>query len=461
MSDRRLRLSEDDLPYALVFVAAAAFACLMPAQADTFYHLASGRWMWEHGSLLTREVFSHTSAGFPHPNHWWLGQLAFYGTFVAGGPVALTLASGGCALAAIVASWRYTRECRFEARLLLLLALGVTLPAWSVRPQVLSMGFLMIAVHLVIQRRLWWIPPVLAVWANVHGLVIFGVAMAWIVAIDAFGWQRERVRRAVAVAVVSTLAPLATPLGHDYWPWLLTTVADARALDILEFRNAWAAGWDAAGLLTLGAVFLVLAVRARSTFAALNPATRILVLTSGALLGASLLSIRNAAFFALVAVPAIARLLPAGRGAARHVRPAGRVAYATLGLATVIAATIVGSRWRDGGQRVGWQPLSPAAIEAVRTCPPPLYNSLGDGGFLIWFVPEQRVFIDGRTDAYPIGFLRRVGPLERAGDYEALFEDYGVRCAFVGRNSAVGVALMQARMPPRFADDRWMVVEAR
>ena len=80
-------LSGDDLPAILLFVALGAFACMLPVQSDTFYHLRSGREMWETGRLLTREVFSHTAFGEPLPNHWWLSQLIFFGLHALGGPL--------------------------------------------------------------------------------------------------------------------------------------------------------------------------------------------------------------------------------------------------------------------------------------------------------------------------------------------------------------------------------------
>ena len=106
---RRLSLSDDDVPIALLFLVLAAIACAAPAQADTFYHLRAGRAMWESGRLLDRELFSHVTYGEPHPNHWWLGQLAFYGLHALGGPVLLTLVAGGCAWWAVFSAWTLTR----------------------------------------------------------------------------------------------------------------------------------------------------------------------------------------------------------------------------------------------------------------------------------------------------------------------------------------------------------------
>lgn len=449
--------SDDHLRLTLVFLALGTVACIVPAQADTFYHLASGRAMWERGALLDREVFSHTSYGFEHPNHWWLAQLLFFAIHRAAGPVGLSVFAGACALVAVIASWRLTIGAAGR-RLLFLLAFLVTTPAWSVRPQVLSMLLFMLVLHLALRGRLLWIPAVMVLWANVHGLVLFGIVVTVAVAVEAFAYSRTRRWHAVAVVAASLLAPVVSPQGLEYWGWMLSTVADARALDIVEFRPAWRAGRDALGLVALAAVFLAAVARAAPSFGSRPAQDRILVITSFVLLLAAAASVRNTAFAALAALPAVARLLPASQPVAGRAAPSAAYVIATL--AALVAATVVSNRWRDGGAPMGWKPMSADVVAAVRECPGPLYNGFDDGGTLIWFVPEQRVFIDGRTDAYPMDFLRSAVARERAGDYRSLFAQYRIRCAVVQRRSPVGRALTAAGVTPRAADARWLVADA-
>src|SRR5688572_28715161 len=105
----RVLRSEEDLPFALVFIALAALACLTPPQSDTWFHLRAGQEIWESGALVTEERFSHTASRRPWQNHEWLSQLLLYGTQSAGGPILLTLLTGAAALAAVVCSWRLVR----------------------------------------------------------------------------------------------------------------------------------------------------------------------------------------------------------------------------------------------------------------------------------------------------------------------------------------------------------------
>src|SRR5262245_16261640 len=190
------KFSDDDLISILIFIVLAAFVCMLPAQNDTFLHLRSGKLMWESGAFLLTEPFSHTAYGAELHNHWWLTQLVFYGLHSLGGSFLLTIFAGACALAAVAGSWRLVRGT-WDLRVVLLAWLAIaTAPSWSIRPQVISLVLFVLVLHLIVRNRLGWLPLVCVIWANAHGLVIFGVAMGGAVLLEALFWSRGDIRRA-------------------------------------------------------------------------------------------------------------------------------------------------------------------------------------------------------------------------------------------------------------------------
>ena len=194
------RWSEDDVPAGLIFVAMATLALVSPAQSDTWTHLRAGREMWTTGELIRIERFSFTSAGVPWHNHEWLSQVVFYAVYALGGPLLLTVLTAGCAFLAALATWR-TMRGGYELRLVLLALLVVLLPpAWAPRPQALSLLVFVLALQLAIRDRLEWLVPMMVIWANAHGVVLFGVLIAIGAAVDAVVWSRERQRRGAQVA---------------------------------------------------------------------------------------------------------------------------------------------------------------------------------------------------------------------------------------------------------------------
>jgi len=427
---------------------------VVPPQADTFFHLRTGQGIWERGALAS-EMFSHTFPGRPWLNHEWLSQLLFYGVFALGGPLLLTLVTGACAFIAVMASWRLTRGNNDIGVVLLLSLLILIAPAWAVRPPALSLALLMLAMWLVIRDKIAWLPVLTIVWANAHGVVLLGVVIACVNAFEALVWSRRQFPRAFVVAVLCAAAPMATPLGWHYWLRVAQTVDEARLLGIDEYRSAFADLSSLPFWLLAGALAAVVVPRARR-LRDWDRTDRLLVITSCVVGAGAIISIRNAPSFALLAAPAISRLVHGSD--VRRPRPLRRAGYAAIAVALTAALAIVGFFWRDGGAALGWRPISAPALHAIRNCAGPIYNEHGDGGTLIWFVPEQPVFVDGRLEAYPREFLARVRDADLSGHYQQLFAEYEIRCAVTRTGSVLTRALDQdPAMTRQFSDERWSV----
>jgi hypothetical protein len=308
-----------------------------------------------------------------------------------------------------------------------------TAPSWSIRPQVISLALLVLVLHLIVRNRLAWLPLVCVIWANAHGLVIFGVAVAGAVLLEALLWSRHEIKRAALVVVACVAAPTVSPLGWTYWPQILSTVSLARELQIQEYQMPlrlqdlpfWAG---------LGAL-IVLTILQRRRLAALERGDRILLLGALVLAVAAVTTARNVAFFAVVAAPALSRVWSRQEAVAapakRRFRPLGALAWGLCLMVAAGSAVMVFQRWRDPGARLGWEPVSKQALGALRQCPDQLFNEMLDGGYLIWSLPSHRVFVDGRMEAYPPQVLRASRQADLFGDYEAIFRDYGINCAIV------------------------------
>ena len=195
---------------------------MTPAQNDTWWHLRSGREILETRSFLTTERFSHSSFGTEIQIHWWLSQIIFYVAFVAGGPALLTVLCGSFAFGAVCGAWRLVRGA-FETRIILLLFLMIaTASEWAVRPQVISLALFAVTLHLIVRDRMAWLPFVCLVWANAHAVVVLGLIVVGVVALEALVWSRAKLARDGAVLVGCVLAPMVSPLGLHYWPRIIS-----------------------------------------------------------------------------------------------------------------------------------------------------------------------------------------------------------------------------------------------
>jgi len=125
----------------------------------------------------------------------------------------------------------------------------------------------------------------------------------------------------------------------------------------------------------------------------------------------------------------------------------------------VIAAVAVVLVWRSPPEDLDWHPIAAPAIAALRGCEGPLYNHYDEGGYLIWFVPERPVFIDSRQDPYPLPFiLDQVAVDRKQKPYRPLFDQWGIRCAFLSVDSSTSRTLVIDRWQTRYRDKKWIVL---
>ena len=451
-------LKAADIPPAFLLIVFSGLALCMPPQTDTWWHLRAGREMVTAGRFLTTDQFAYTILGSPlHYDHHWLAQVVFFGLHRLGGPFLLAVFSAGCVLAAVVGAWRLARGSA-EARFTWLIVLLVGTPsAWSIRPQVISLVMFVLACHLVLsdRKRDVWLPLVCLVWSNLHAVAITGPVIAGCAVVEALLWSRERVVRSLIIFAACLAAPLATPLGWDYWPRILELVRLARAVQLQEFRSAFEMAqlpfWALVG------VFAFLATRGLLHGVG-ERATRLLAIIAAVFAVAGALSVRNIPLFVLAAAPASSRLwrMPV-RPRVQKLAPAGTAVL----VAAFIVATFgtVAYAWRDRGAHLGWVPIRPDAITAVRECEGPLFNSFSDGATLMWFVPDRHVFVDIRgVEVFPAALLLKSRDADLFGRYEGLFAEFGIRCAVVANGSVMAEQLStNPRMDQRFADEQWQV----
>jgi hypothetical protein len=205
-----------------------------------------------HNVLVAAELIFH-----------WLDQLGPRGLLAA------QVAAVGSAFVLLAAGAR--REGARDSSIavvLLLVAVGALTSLVVLRLQLFSLAFFP-GLLLLIRRELrapsgwiWLVPPLLAIWGNLHGGVLLGYAVlsGYLV----FARAREHLRTAALVWLASTLALLATPSlleTIDYYRGVLSNEAAKRGVGL------WApltleSPFDVVFIAT-AFVLLVLAARAR------------------------------------------------------------------------------------------------------------------------------------------------------------------------------------------------------
>jgi hypothetical protein len=460
---------------AIVFIAVFTMAVRVPADSDTWWHLTSGRYIFENLRIPLTDPFSYTRLGTPWIDHGWLAQVFLYGFYTLGGWIGLALGVAALATLAWALVYRQSDGDLYVRAFAVVCGAVTSAVIWAARPQLVSFLLAALVAYLLDRykrhngRLLPWLPLVVLVWANVHG----GYAIAFILmACYLVGEVINRLachdqdpvlspKQLLHLALVMVVCFAVVGINPNTWQmWLypFRTVGIGVLRDFIQewqspnFHQVWQQPFIV--LLLLSVLALARAGR-RADFTDL---TLLAVWAASALLAG-----RNMAIFALVSVPILVRygtLALGGQLATwrnvpwmRHwlgeaTRPlaGGRLLSALnwLLLILVVLAALVKM----------YMPLRPGTVEkAIRESLPvdavaaiqsqhpagPMFNSYNWGGYLIFTLwPDYLVFVDGRTDLYDEAFLREYLETYAADDgWQGRLDTYGIRLVIVERNSVL------------------------
>ena len=439
----------------LLFIVGRHFSA--PTDSDYWWHLRTGQEIVESGSLPRVDSYSHTATGQPWVAHEWLTEVLFYRAQQSVGyvgNVALFGLLGALTALTVYATCRLRGLGEPAAALLMLWAAALGMGSANVRPQVVTTLLLAVCALLLTlykrghPRALWPLPPLLALWVNLHGgyvigLVLLGLTLAGEAVARVLGRPAAPLRPLVAVTALSIGATLVSPHGFEALRYPFSYIGSENAM--MRYIQEWQSPDFHRPELLIFASSLLLAI-------ALGVAGRPLGLTDVlwalvfALMG--LQSVRHIALFGVVAIPLLGTRLLAeipglGGSLASWRRPWlllivwPLVALWLLKMASSPGQLQLGREASSAGYPVG-------AVEYLRAhdLSGNLFNAYHWGGYLIHeLYPGRLVFIDGRTDVYAqfVGRYQQVEHLQPS--WRQVLDEHAVRVVLVEKNGPLSVVL--------------------
>ena len=453
------RLARNAFP---IGVAAAGFTLavgLPTSDPDTYWHLASGQWMLDHHALLKNDVFSSTVPGQPYSVGEWLGEVGLALAFGAGQWVGLAILR---AVLVAIAAFFLARLARrggaplVAALLVVTWALVVSKTRWTDRPAIFTFVLFPVVLDLLYsaragsRRALIAIPPLILLWANLHGGYAIGIALLLAFAIEALSSRRPDVGpfalALLASVALSFLDPetfgVGNAAGHALAPPRF--ISEEAPPDILE----------PSGLVFAAFVLATLGV------ALVGGGGLLELLLLVPLLWLALSAQRHLVFFVFAATPFIAA------GAARayaRLRPRTRPlralpAPAASALALLLCAGALASA--IGAPSAPDERAYPTgAIEALHTGSGTLLNEYDWGGYLIFRAPERKVFVDGRLfPFYPTVLREYRDAVELRSNWKEVLAKYDVREVLLMPSKALAVALREDGWRVRASGDNFVLL---
>jgi hypothetical protein len=457
------------------------------ADPDFWWHLRTGQFILETGSIPHVDIFSFTKAGQPWVTHEWLSELMIYSLYRLGSFAALILTFSGIVALAFGLVLARSEGKPYVAALAVLLAALASAPTWGVRPQILSLlltsTFLWILErHVQVgdssqgDRGLWLLVPLTVLWVNLHSGYALGLALIAIYVVgevvqtfgerSTVGWLRPPLLNLALVFVLCLLVVPLNPNGATMYVYPFETLG-SRAMQ--TFIQEWFSPdfhlleWQPFAWLLL-ATFTTIALSGKRV-----RLTHLLLLVLLAYAG--LRSARLVPMFALVAAPVLAEhtwsILEA-RGWTQMLKSTPQVSLSMSLANWLLLLVILVAAVLRAGMVIGNQPdterekYPAAAVSFVKShqLVGPLYNAYDWGGYLIWqLYPAQRVFIDGRADVYGDAFIEEfLQAYQGRENWRAPLDRYGVQVILVEPGAPIVAKLTQDAAWHQVYEDKQAVI---
>ncbi len=461
------------------------------ADGDVGWHIRVGEYIWQHAQVPQHDLFSFSKPGAAWFAWEWLADLIDAGLHHAGGLKGIVLAAG-----VIIALFGITVLRRmvlagahsFVALLVMLLGTGAASIHFLARPHIYTLLFLSLSMGILEADRrqqtlrVWWLIPLTLLWTNLHGgflVLILALGVAAVGALveallrldklSAFDWNDllwTRTKRYTLLTLGCAAVSLANPYGWGLHKHVVEYLRSDWIRNIVqEFQSPSFRGesmMQFEGLLFVALIAVGTLLRRRQIVEALW------ILTFSYL---SLSSARHVPVFVAAVSPLIALEL-----SACWQQISGAVSKKSiLGILNQVAADI-----EPGFRRSSLVPVLFVAALAVIGSPTPwpkdfpsevfptemvhaheaqilqarLLTTDQWADYLIYLHPEQKVFVDGRSDFYgpEIGnqFLHVING---APDWPQVMQKFEFNLALVPVDCALSQLLKQTAEWKVLADD--------
>ena len=387
---------------------------------DLTYHLRAGAEILAGGGIPTSDTWTFTASGLPWTDQQWGAQVILAAVYQVGSWTGLVLFRAfltGVIFGCLYLIGRRRGLIARDAALLSLAAFVVSAVALGLRPQLIGMSLFAVVLVLVTDRRahpgrLWAVPIIVLVWANIHGSFFLGPAVVGLAWLEDVHDRVPRRHVTLVVALVSAVAACVTPFGPFVWGYALGLSTNGFiAGRITEWQPT--ALRDIPGGLFFGSALAIAALLARRGERTAWPTLAWLAF----FFVIGVYAIRGVAWWPLGAVAGIAGVLVTSRAGDHPIRePIGTPMMRKLNVVVAAAIMITGVALLPL-----WRPIEPgldAPQGVVGNAPPGITAVLRDiarpgdrvfnpqpwGSWFEFSLPDLLVAIDSRIEIYPMDF---------------------------------------------------------
>ena len=400
--------------YLLILISFVAKG-VIALDSDFGWHIQMGNLISE-GKIPVTDPFSYTMPSFSYIDHEWLTNLFMYRIFSVSGKFSLSLIAG------LISVWSLKitinnplsrgvmkKNGVFLLAFYSLLLLGASsvLRYSGIRPQIESWLFLAFLLKLVMNEKTWdkWkyiIPPLFVLWVNIHASFVAGLAVLILVLTLRF-FRTRRFKNELWVIGLSFFATLLNPYGIKVW----SRVLGEMWLQASDSSLRWAINEWTPAFISLNLPLIVLIP---FSFALLwRYRQRLFLEEIGTFMMFFILgmtSTRHVPLWIIVALPlvyvCIVYLYLDIRGVL-YAKSKFKKAAKLIFIISLFVFILESFSEINGARYASEENYYPAkAVEFLKSNFPEenIFSEYTWGGYLIWKLPEKKVFIDGRMPSW-------------------------------------------------------------
>lgn len=484
-----------------------------PLDPDLGWHLRSGQDLFQQKTIPRLDPYSYTMPDWERESHEWLTSGVIYLIYAKYGLFVLSIIFALITTFAFFLISRLTKaEIEYSLLAVLLGSLG-SLPITGIRAQMISLLGLSILLLILFRFRqdqnkkiIYFLPLLFFIWVNLHagfsiGLFVLGLFLffEWIKII--FLWLREKYQtkkqfpkvgflknklvliinflkrrfsnnelikeyltfqswlKLVYVSFLSFLVTFINPYGSRVYSLIITIIRDkygrARIGEWQPFSAGSPIGWEFLMYLALLAILVLISFRKIDlTTLGLGTVFAFLAFSSW----------RNMPVLIIMTIPLWVYIV---KNATDPVLPKLLEKKSVL-LLFLLAVLIIGyqqvsmawaiSNNQDLLAKAGGYPKG--AVDYVKANPEKfqgnMFNEYNWGGYLIWQLPEHKVFIDGRMPHLTIGdrhIFKDFNDLEELRNPKEIIEKYNINWMLIYNNRLLASYLPSEGFKKVYEDD--------
>jgi len=449
-----------------LFLALFTLKGVITLDPDFGYRLRTGQ-MIASGIVPKTDPYTYTMPSFPYVEHAVSVAVMWATLYPKVGRIGISIVHALVALAALIIATKRVDTTQKSSRYNLatkpfglelgiagifpvLLAFATILPFAGIRAQTISWIFISVFFYVILNRDLWkrfklFTPLFFLLWANTHG--------SWSAALAVLGFltaYRSLMAKKILwtdgiLTLTSLLITLINPYGIGVWREVWSSLSDSSLRwRILEWMPSFLfVDLSFIAFFTISTFFVV---KYRKYFLTETFLVYTLVLSQ------AILSRRHIPLWIFLALPMTIQAVwylfdeikPIKFGEKRF-----KIIYKYAWIFSIIILVLkIGYGYRDAKtlSEQAYYPVQAIAYLNEHTPEGEIFSTYSWGGYLIWKMPEKKVFIDGRMPSWKRGtapeneltnaYTVYEEILKEETNYKDIFENFNVRTVLINTESS-------------------------